>query len=649
MSGIFSLGTRLFNRLCFKRKFSLLAAVTLLPLMLGAYWIVNQQVGAAVNLTEKMDGKNHIEQLQRLEESLIRFRALGQGAFNKIQLRNALSFWSKASKKYPRSQVQYRELEQLISSASGTPQELIQLSNSVTELREAIAAESGLVLDAEPVNFYLANLYVTRIPEVIEFSSRNITIANNILKSGRFTPESYTRLVAVNKRLSELLLLQNKQAQKLSEVLKDDSIWKSVVAKAKKATRRLVNTVEGDIIEPDNFAITVSEFSLIAKQQQKAMAQLQQLASAELTSSLQQKIESQETNMNLIIGFVSAVVLLSLYFFLSAYKAISQNIQSIHQITSRVAGGDLTQDLHVKGTDEFYEIAQAFNKMLESMRGLISSVQSLSHEVVAASNKVQHTTVIVEKNLTSQQQETHLVASAISQLASSVNSVETNTQQATGSSVSAQKDVELGQQVILNTVSGINQIAHEVQIGAEAIHQLAAHADDIGKVVDVIHDIAEQTNLLALNAAIEAARAGEQGRGFAVVADEVRTLASRTATSTDEIRKMIELVQSATSKAVETMNSGTAQANKGVEQANEVSETISNVTRRVAEVVQLSAQVADIVSEQRQATAQVDQNTQSIEAGAAEALKSAQSASQVGELLAVAAKKLAEQISGFKL
>ena len=152
--------------------------------------------------------------------------------------------------------------------------------------------------------------------------------------------------------------------------------------------------------------------------------------------------------------------------------------------------------------------------------------------------------------------------------------------------------------MILKTVEGINQIASEVEIGAEAINHLAQHAADIGKVVDVIHEIAEQTNLLALNAAIEAARAGEQGRGFAVVADEVRTLASRTASSTDEIRKMIELVQSATSKAVETMNSGTAQANKGVEQANEVSETISNVTRRVAEVVKLSAQVADIVSEQ---------------------------------------------------
>ncbi len=649
MSGIFSLGTRLFNRLCFKRKFFLLASVTLLPLMLGAYWIVEQQLDSAAKLSRKMDGKTQIHQLDKLESQIIKYREQAPGSFSKNQLRASLDFWLKSSAHYPRSQVQYRELEQLVGVITGKSHELAKLSSLVSEFREAIAAESGLILDADPINFYLANLYVSRIPAVAEYSSRDLSLALKVLGKGRFTPETYTQLVAVNKRLSELSTAQNKQADKLSQVLADDAQWKLAADKAKNSTTLLLNTIQKDILDPDNFQINESEFAVIVRQQQQANAQLKQLASSELSHNLNQKVKTQKTNMYFILSFVSFIVLISLYFFLSAYKAISQNIQSIHKVTSSVAEGDLTQNLNVNSSDEFNEIAEAFNRMTENMRALISSVQSLSNEVVVASNKVQHTTIDVEQNLTSQQQETHLVASAISQLASSVNSVESNTRQATSISISAQKDVELGKQVILKTVEGINQVADEVGIGAEAINQLAQHADDIGKVVDVIHEIASQTNLLALNAAIEAARAGEQGRGFAVVADEVRTLAGRTAASTDEIRKMIELVQSATSKAVEIMNSGTAQADKGVGQANEVSETISNVTRRVAEVVQLSAQVADIVSEQRQATAQVDQNTQSIEAGASVALKSAQSASRVGELLAVDAKKLAEQISGFKL
>ena len=647
MPDVFALGISLFNRLCFKRKFSLLATVTLIPLMIGACWIVEQQLEERELLVKKLDGKKQIEHLEQLQTQVLSFRK--SLVVNKSQLRSLLSFWRQASDKFPRSQIQYIELESAISRLSNKSDDITELSNLVAEFRGAIAAESGLILDSDPQDFYLANLYVSRIPDVIEFSSLNIQIAQQILKAKRFTPETYTQLVAVNKRLSELLLLQDKQAQKLTEVLSDGSEWLSAIKNVKKNTESLIKKVQLGLIEPDSFQISLSEFEAVAASQQKSILSLDKLSSRLLSESLYSKVEQQQNHMYFVVSFVSFVVLLSLYFFFSAYKAISRNIESIHHATTLIAGGDLTKDLAVKSQDEFNEIARAFNQMLFNMRELISGVQELSHEVVDASQKVQSATIDVEKNLINQQEDTHVVATAISQLASSVNTVDKNTQQATDITVSAQKDVEQGQQVILKTVNGINHIAQEVQVGAEAINQLAQHADDIGKVVDVIHEIAEQTNLLALNAAIEAARAGEQGRGFAVVADEVRTLASRTASSTDEIRRMIELVQSATSKAVETMNSGSQQANKGVEQANEVSTTISNVTRRVLEVVNLSAQIADIVSEQRQATTQVDENTQAIESGATVALKSAQSASKVGELLASDAKKLAEQISGFKL
>ena len=240
---------------------------------------------------------------------------------------------------------------------------------------------------------------MSRVPAVVEYSSRDISLATSVLKKGRFTPETYTQLVAVNKRLSELLVAQNKQAEKLSQVLTNDADWQALVTNTKKSANQLLLTVQQDILEPDSFQITQNEFTAIARQQQQDIAHLKQLTETRLSENLAKEIQTQQTNMYLIVSFVGIVVLLSLYFFLAAYRAISQNIQLINEATSLVAEGDLTQNLQVNSSDEFHEIAQAFNKMIESMRVLISSVQSLSHEVVEASNKVQHTTSDVEKIL----------------------------------------------------------------------------------------------------------------------------------------------------------------------------------------------------------------------------------------------------------
>ncbi|MCL1076761.1 methyl-accepting chemotaxis protein [Parashewanella spongiae] len=627
----------------------LLATVTLFPLVFGAYNFIDTQLSVVQASQQKLSGKYDIDALNAIEQHLMDSRVNGSTGNLKAKILSGLDFWNGSGEEYPRSQIQYFEFKQKLRKNTFDQLGINDLTDSISLLKEHMAAESGLSLDSDPATFYLNDLYLTKLPIVTDFSSRVSAQALQILKTGNFTPQSYTYLVAVTKRLDELNQTLNKSTKRLYEFYEDYSEWMNAVKVLQTSTQSLIHSVNQKILEPDEFAISSNEFSQNVSKQQRALSRLQQ-STSDLVENIQKvKVEQQESNMLYLALSILSVVMVSLYFFFSAFKAISQNVQLINQMTSNVANGDLSQNLMINSNDEFNEIANAFNQMLASIRHLISEVQKLSQDVVTASEQVQQVTADVEQNLHAQQEDTHQVASAISQLVSSVEAVGRNTEQATDITASAQEDVEQGQEVILRTVDGINLIAKEVSLGAEAINQLAQHADDIGKVVDVIHGIAEQTNLLALNAAIEAARAGEQGRGFAVVADEVRTLASRTAASTDEIRRMIELVQSATSKAVETMESGSQRANQGVEHANEVSISIDNVTKRVQEVVVLSQQIAEVVAEQRSATGQVDEKTHAIERGATGSLSSAQSASEIGKVLAQDAKKLAAQISDFRI
>lgn len=314
-----------------------------------------------------------------------------------------------------------------------------------------------------------------------------------------------------------------------------------------------------------------------------------------------------------------------------------------------MAEGNLTEPVTVAGRDEFAAIATAFNTMQASVKALITEVKLLSEEVLDASNAVNNVTDEVADTLKAQRLQTQDVSIAIEQVVSSVELVEGSTQQAATITDSAHANVLDGQQVITQTVTGINDIATEVSRGAQVIHRLADHSLEIGKVVDVIRSIAEQTNLLALNAAIEAARAGEAGRGFAVVADEVRTLASRTQTSTSEIQTMIESVQAGANEAVIAMDNGDKQAEQGVVQASAVSESISGLTSSVSQIVSITDEIRTAVSEQRLAAAEMSSKTRAIDSDAQAALNTAQGASELGQRLANDAQQLAKHIAGFKV
>ncbi|NRD73611.1 methyl-accepting chemotaxis protein [Shewanella sp. VB17] len=656
MSAFFSIGINIANRLNFKKKFSLLALATLVPLSLGAAYLIQLQYQQVKIVGNELRGLASVNALSAVDLNLQQARlALIRGDA-------VASTLTRVSEKLVASveTIDDSESMTLLSQISNALQSesnetaLDAINHSadlIADLKENIGSSSGLALDHDPKGFYLAELYLTRISAINDYHSRVSTVAIEVLGNNGFTPVNYTQLVALNTRLFELLESSQKTLSRLKTKASSQEISQFIETINALHTRlsQFIQRVDADIISPENVNIGLNEFTA----ESGAMALLIQEGLNDNQQTLATLLNEREVDQSRIMFWlmlmVISVVIGSLYALLAIYKAIVFNVYQIESVASQVSNGNLSHNIQIDGKDEFSQIALAFNSMLISMRTLIREVQVLSHDVVQASSKMQEITNKVEGTLTEQQTQTHEIASAIGQMVVSVNSVESSTGEATSITSAASHAVEQGQTVISATVSGINSIAEEVAKGSKVINQLASHSSEIGNVVDVIRGIAEQTNLLALNAAIEAARAGEQGRGFAVVADEVRSLASRTQLSTQEIQTMIEQIQLGAKEAVSAMEAGTQQADNGVTQANEVRESISVLTGSVQEIVAVMRDISSAVAEQRHVSTQIDSKTSSIGEGADDALLSAKNASQIGLTLAEDARKLAKQIEGFKL
>lgn len=354
---------------------------------------------------------------------------------------------------------------------------------------------------------------------------------------------------------------------------------------------------------------------------------------------------------------MSKLIVLAVIFVISlavVVKLISSIVKPIKKTTAAMnniasGDGDLTQRLNTEGEDELAALSLAFNTFTENVQKVIKNMGLHGDHVVEQAEQLQQSCETSSAAMLQNRHETEQVATAVYQMSATINEVAQNAQHASSSVNTVKEQSDFAQHAVAEGIDTINQLADSVKQASTTISKLALETENIGSILDVIRGIAEQTNLLALNAAIEAARAGEQGRGFAVVADEVRSLAKRTQDATEEIQVMIEQLQAGAHSAVEVIGAGAKVADTSVTTSAKVGEALAQIGSGINQVSDMSVQIASATEEQSATIELINKNVDSINHSFAQSTETSHQVSHSSTELKAVADDMHSLIKTFKV
>ncbi|MDF3866277.1 methyl-accepting chemotaxis protein [Pseudomonas denitrificans (nom. rej.)] len=355
------------------------------------------------------------------------------------------------------------------------------------------------------------------------------------------------------------------------------------------------------------------------------------------------------TNTLLIVASAALALLVGALASLLITWMIVRPLRQVIGMARRIAEGDLSVSVEVRRKDEIGQLMGAVGSMADSLRGIVSRLSDGVGQITASAQALSSITERTQHGVNSQKAETDQVATAMNQMAATVHDVARNAEEAASSAEQADGKVASGQEVVRQTLGRIEQLADAVRAATQSIEQLGRESQSIGSVLDVIKNVAEQTNLLALNAAIEAARAGEQGRGFAVVADEVRALARRTQQSTAEIETLIAALQNGATTSVQRMQRSHALVEMTVGDAVQTEAALGTIASAVAVIHQMNQQIAAASEQQSAVAEEISRSVSSIRGIADESAQAMESTASSSVELAQLSRELQGLVGQFRL
>ncbi|POA28434.1 methyl-accepting chemotaxis protein [Pseudomonas sp. GW460-R15] len=382
----------------------------------------------------------------------------------------------------------------------------------------------------------------------------------------------------------------------------------------------VLNEVAGHIA---SFSEKLAEYTGLLSQEKKVYQQLHERA-AEVVQRVDQAYAAEDQSMQaelkknsvLIIASSALALLVGLIAAWVITRLIVAPLRSVILVAQKIAAGDLSATVQVTRRDEIGQLMQAMQQMGAGLSSIVSGLQAGIEQLANSAQSLSAVTEQTNLEVSSQKEETEQVATAMNQMTATVHDVARNAEEAALAAQTADGKVETGQQVVRQSMQRIEQLADSATSASSSIESLSAEIQNIGTVLSVIKSVAEQTNLLALNAAIEAARAGEQGRGFAVVADEVRALAKRTQQSTEEIERLVSALRSAAQASVQQIQSSGELVKLAVSDALQTESALGSIAAAVSLIQQMNQQIAAAAEQQSSVAEEINRSVTSIRASA---------------------------------
>jgi len=530
-----------------------------------------------------------------------------------------------------------------------------QLSNNIDGLEEK--ADDAVMLLLDLADHKLAD---SKLQRAITLSEQLENQFNSIVSSA-FEYRDTLSISTADLIESELSFSKTEAQKSIDDIISELNIYNidTVSAEVSVAFEEIKSLLSGSdgIINQKNAQLEANkEASAMLINVEKSALQANKILDKQVelanktTITASKEVEdsvSSGSRQTMIIMAISIIIAIVIARF--TLISITRPLSRVNKMLNIVASGDLSHKLDESGQDEFAELARNCNSLIDSLRNLIESIVNRSAQLAAAAEETSAVTAQSTTAIEEQRNQVEQAATATTEMSSTAQSVLASANDALGEIKHADDEAERVKEISVHSRQTIEQLAHEVDSASQVINQLQQDSASIGGILDTIRGIAEQTNLLALNAAIEAARAGEQGRGFAVVADEVRTLASRTQQSTAEIQTMIEALQTGAGKAVTVMDAGKSKASECVKQSEEADKALETITHAVHEAFDRSSQIATAAEEQSVVAHEISENLESIVAIAEETTAGSQQTAASSSEVARLSEELQQSVQEFKL